>query len=200
MAGNLHTIFGDFGIVDSNTEGEFEVENVGEGYTAGNGEIDEDAFFEAIDVAYDILAAAGDTDAVVGGEEELTCCGNLAEVEVEHPAPAAVVVVTDAKTYLIGELIVHIGVFGNAEGAVGWYGTGRDELLVDKATPYLVPVEFAAKDTVDGIGVAGTATIEIGLFGIWDKEPCIDRDGKPGDACLERGGFLFLRLHRLDKD
>ena len=193
-AGYAHGVFGDFGVVEVDAGREFEVDDLGEGYAFGDEEVDEDAFFVSEDVAGDVLGSAGDAHAVVGGEEELACGGELAEVEAEFPAPAAVVVVAQAYAYLVGEFVVHVGVFGYAEGAVGGDGAGGDELPVDEAVPYLVAVLLAIEHAADGVVVAGAAAVEVGLLGVGDEEARIDADGESGDA----GGcgvvFFLLRL------
>ncbi len=178
-----HGVFGYFGVVDADAGGHLKVEEVGEGEGFGDREVDEDSFFESEDVAGDVLAAAGDADAVVGGEEEPACGGDLAEVEGEGPCPPAAVVVAEAEAYLVGEFVVHLGIasIGDAEGTVGGDGAGGDELLVDERVPDLGAVLLAAQDAVDGVGIAGTAAVEVGLFVGGDEEPCIDSEGETGE-------------------
>lgn len=185
-AGDDHAVFGDFGIVDIDSEGEFEVEEFGERHAFEDGEVDKDAFFEAEDVARHILTAARDADTVVAGEKKLAGSGELAEIEVEHPTPSAVVVVAQTCADLVGELIVHAGVFDNGEGAIGWDGTGRDEALVDEAGPYLCAVLLGTEHAVNGVVVAGASAIEVGLFGVGDEKACIDDEGEASDAGLGR--------------
>ena len=179
-----HGVLGDLGIVDVGTKGEFEVEDVGNREAAEDGEVDEDALLDTEDVAGDVLAAAGDADTIVAGEEELTSSSDLAEVEAEQPAPATVVVVAYAHAYLVGELIVHVGVFGNGEGAVGGDGAGRDEALIDEAGPDLCAVLLGTQHAVDSVLVAGATAVEVGLLGIGYEQTGIDGHTKAGEVLL----------------
>ena len=54
VAADDHAVLCDFGVVDVGAAGYFEVEEVGEWYAFEDGEVDEDAFFEAEDVAWDV--------------------------------------------------------------------------------------------------------------------------------------------------
>ena len=108
-----------------------------------------------------------DVPAIIKGLDELNNSGREAE----------------AEAYLVGEFVVHLGIasVGDAEGTVGGDGAGGDELLVDERIPDLGAVLLAAQDAVDGVGIAGTAAVEVGLFVGGDEEPCIDSEGETGE-------------------
>ena len=194
MAVYTDAVFLHFGVVEVEAEVEFEVEVARKGDAFGYGEVDEHTFFDSVDIASHILVRAEDAGTVVAGELELSCCSHLTIVEMEKPAPAALVVVAYTHPELVGEFVVHAAVFGNIEGFVGGYGAGRDELCRHKFVPDLGTVLLTSEDAHDSVVVTGTAAVEVGLFGIGHKKACVDGDREACDTFFVLGRFLFLRL------
>ena len=176
---DFHQVLGDFGVVDAGAQVEFEAEQVAEVDGFADGEVDVDTAFCAEHAAADVAVLCEDDGRVVAVKIECAYGLQLGDVEAEQPAEAAGVLVAYAEPHLVGCLVVHVGIFRHLEVVVGADG-GADAALVLEVIPNGLTVAWTVEDTLDGVGVAVAAGIEVGRIVVGPEGADVYEDGQSG--------------------